>query len=94
MSDETSRPDEEEVEAHGPKPGDRTDRTASEDEEPDVEAHGPKPAGPTKNAMLSTPLTTALAAVNSSAVRARVGVRAACAERYGLVAIVAATATA
>ena len=46
MSDETSRPDEEEVEAHGPKPGDRTDRTASEDEEPDVEAHGPKPAGP------------------------------------------------
>lgn len=56
MSDETNRPEEEDVEAHGPrplgpKPGDRADRArgATEDEGPDVEAHGPKPldrAGP------------------------------------------------
>jgi hypothetical protein len=50
MSDETTRPEDEEVEAHGPKPlgpkpGDRA-RNESQDEEPDVEAHGPKPLGP------------------------------------------------
>lgn len=52
----------------------------------------PANAGPTKIAMLSIPLATALAAVSSSGVRASPGVRAACAERNGVVAIVAAIA--
>ena len=47
----------------------------------------PARAGPTNIAMLSTPLATALAAVSSSGVRARLGVSAAWAERNGVVAI-------
>ena len=50
----------------------------------------PASAGPAKIAMLSMPLATALAAVSSSGVRARLGVSAACDERNGVVAIVAA----
>ena len=50
----------------------------------------PASAGPANTAMLSTPLATAFAAVSSSGVRASVGVRAACDERNGVVAIVAA----
>jgi hypothetical protein len=48
MSDETKRPEEDEVEAHGPKPlGPKPgEHSRIEDEEPDVEAHGPKPLGP------------------------------------------------
>ena len=54
----------------------------------------PASAGPAKRAMLSTPLATAFAAVSSSGVRASDGVSAACAERNGVFAIVAAIARA
>ncbi len=50
----------------------------------------PARAGPAKTAMLSMPLATAFAAVSSSGVRASDGVSAACAERNGVVAMVAA----
>ena len=50
-------------------------------------------AGPPKSARLSIPLATAFAAVSSSGVRASVGVSAACAERKGVFAIVAAIAS-
>ena len=50
----------------------------------------PASAGPANTATLSTLLATAFAAVSSSGVRASDGVSAACAERNGVVAIVAA----
>ena len=53
----------------------------------------PASAGPAKTAMLSTPLATAFAAVSSSGVLASDGVSAACDERNGVVAIVAAIAS-
>ncbi len=53
----------------------------------------PASAGPANTAMLSTPLATAFAAVSSSGVRASDGVSAACEERNGVVAIVAAIAS-
>ena len=52
----------------------------------------PASAGPMKNARLSTPLATAFAAVSSLGLRARVGVSAACADRKGVLTIVAAIA--
>ena len=54
----------------------------------------PAIAGPAKTAMLSKVLATAFAAVSSDGVRASVGVSAACAERMGVFAIAAATASA
>ena len=50
MADETTRPDEDDVQAHGPRTegprteGPRTEKTS--DDEPDVEAHGPRTEGP------------------------------------------------
>ena len=54
---------------------------------PDTASTMPASAGPTNTARLSTALATALAAVSSWGVLARPGVRAACAERNGVVAI-------
>ncbi len=54
----------------------------------------PASAGPPKSARLSIPLVTALAAVSSLGLRASDGVSAACAERMGVFAIVAAMARA
>ena len=61
---------------------------------PATVSSNPASAGPAKMAMLSNVLATAFAAVSSSGVRASVGVSAACAERNGVAAMAAATASA